>query len=268
MPTQAQSLLERGSYLVNGPMMCNHCHTPKDVAGNPIMDRQFSGGAQRFDELAFTVTGSNITPDRETGVGNWSDAELKRALVEGKRPNGAPLANVMPYSLYRSLAPGDLDAVVAYMRSVPAISNKVAMSIYKAEQVNYPYPGAENPMSETDMRDPVKRGLYLGALGHCMQCHAERTKDVPNYRTGAGKGGREFKTPAGLARAANITSHAKSGLGAWSDAEIKRALTEAVSRDGRRLAPTMASYRLYLQRFTSGDLDALVAWMRTLPPIE
>ena len=122
------------------------------------------------------------------------------------------------------------------------INAKVPPPLYKAEQIAYTYPGADKPMSEADLRDPVKRGQYLANLGHCMQCHAERdSKDVPNYRTGAGKGGRVFKTPMGLSTAANITSHPTKGLGAWSDAEIKRALIDGVSRNGRPLAITMST---------------------------
>ncbi len=258
----------RGDYLVNGIMTCNHCHTPKDKAGDPVMARQFAGGVQRFDEVTFTVSGSNITMDAETGIGKWSDADIKRAMVDGVRPNGVKLAFVMPYPLYKALTPRDLDAVVAYMRSVAPINAKVAPPVYKSEQIAYVYPGAEKPMSENDLRDPVKRGLYLANLGHCMQCHAERTNDIPNYKTGAGKGGRVFKTPTGMTTASNITSHRVKGLGAWSDAEIKRALTEGVSRDGRPLAITMATYAQYLKRLTDDDLNALVAWMRTLPPLE
>jgi mono/diheme cytochrome c family protein len=264
-----QSLLARGDYLVNGIMTCNHCHTPKDKAGNPVMSRQFSGGVQRFDEVTFTANGSNITQDADTGIGKWSDADIKRALTEGVRPNGNKLAFVMPYPLYRVLTPRDLDAVVAYLRTVAPVSAKAPPPLYKSEQIAHTYPGADRPMSESDLRDPVKRGLYLANLGHCMQCHAERNdKDVPNYRTGAGKGGRVFKTPAGLSTAANITSHPVKGLGAWSDAEIKRVFTEGVSRNGRPLAVTMTTYLQYWKRLSDDDLNALVAWMRTLPPLE
>lgn len=265
---RTQSLIERGDYLVNGIMTCNHCHTPKDKAGNPVMARQFAGGVQRFDEVTFTASGSNITQDTESGIGKWSDADIKRALTEGIRPNGVKLAFVMPYPLYKTLTPRDLDAVVAYLRTVAPISAKVAPPLYKSEQITYTYPGAEKSMSENDLRDPVKRGLYLASLGHCMQCHAERHNDIPDYRNGAGKGGRMFKTPSGMARASNITSHPIKGLGAWSDAEIKRALTEGVSRNGRPLALTMATYAQYWKRLSDEDLNALVAWLRTLPPLE
>ncbi|HEU0289457.1 MAG TPA: c-type cytochrome [Burkholderiales bacterium] len=265
---RAQSLIERGDYLVNGIMTCNHCHTPKDKAGNPVMARQFAGGAQRFDEVTFTASGSNITQDAETGIGKWSDSDIRRALIDGVRPNGTKLAFVMPYPLYKTLTARDLDAVVAYLRTVAPIRAKVTPPLYKSEQITYTYPGAEKPMNDNDLRDPVKRGLYLASLGHCMQCHAERHNDIPDYRSGAGKGGRMFKTPTGMARASNITSHPTKGIGAWSDGEIKRALTEGVSRDGRPLALTMATYAQYWKRLTDEDLNALVAWLRTLPPLE
>lgn len=270
-PTQEsrQSLLARGDYLVNGIMTCNHCHTPKDKAGNPVMARQFAGGVQRFDEVTFTASGSNITPDAETGIGKWSDADIKRALIDGVRPNGVKLAFVMPYPLYKVLTPRDLDAVVAYMRSVAPINAKVPPPLYKTAQFAPAYPGADKPMSESDLRDPVKRGQYLANLGHCMQCHAERdNREIPNYRTGAGRGGRVYKTPAGMVKAANITSHPIKGIGAWSDADIKRALLDGVSRDGRPLAITMVTYSQYLKRLSDDDLNALVAWMRSLPPLE
>ena len=77
-----------------------------------------------------------------------------------------------------------------------------------------------------------------------------------------------FKTPAGMVKAANITSHPTLGIGSWSDAELKRALTDGVSRDGRPLAMTMAQYKVYFSRLTDEDLSALVAWMRSLPPLE
>ncbi|MEQ1772685.1 MAG: c-type cytochrome, partial [Burkholderiales bacterium] len=139
----AQSLLARGDYLVNGIMTCNHCHTPKDKAGNPVIARQFSGGVQRFDEVTFTATGSNITQDAQTGIGQWSDADIRRSMIDGVRPNGSKLAFVMPYPLYKVLTPRDLDAVVAYMRTVTPINAKVAPPLYKSEQITYTYPGAD-----------------------------------------------------------------------------------------------------------------------------
>ncbi len=84
---QAETALERGSYLVNAVMACDGCHTPRQ-AGGFAMERRFSGGAQTWDTPAYTVKGANITPDRDTGIGAWNDDDLKRALTEGIRPSG------------------------------------------------------------------------------------------------------------------------------------------------------------------------------------
>src|SRR5436305_2688512 len=92
----AQSPLERGSYLVNSVGACGNCHTPRQQ-GVPDLSKKFSGGFQTFDEPWFTVKGANLTPDKETGLGNWSDADLHKALLTGMRPNGIQLATVMPY---------------------------------------------------------------------------------------------------------------------------------------------------------------------------
>ena len=86
-PASGETLVERGAYLVNSVMVCHNCHTPRGPQGLDI-SRALSGGSQDFDEPAFKVTGSNITPDKDTGIGNWSDAELKQFLVSGIRPNG------------------------------------------------------------------------------------------------------------------------------------------------------------------------------------
>ncbi len=168
-----ESLLERGSYLVNAVMACDGCHTPRGPAGFD-MTRRFSGGAQVWDEPAYLVRGSNITPDRETGIGNWSANDLKRLLTDGMRPNGVPVAHQMPYPFYKILTPRDLDAVVAYVRSVPAVRNQVPAPVYRAAAHTELIPGAEKPFSDAMLKDTVKRGFYLGTIAHCMECHARR----------------------------------------------------------------------------------------------
>src|SRR6185436_15682777 len=105
---QAQTPVERGNYLVNSIMACGNCHTPQGPSG-PVMEKHLSGGI-RFDEPPFDVTASNITQDKTTGIGSWTDAQLKRALSEGVRPNGVPLAPIMPTGFYKVLTPGDLNA--------------------------------------------------------------------------------------------------------------------------------------------------------------
>ena len=262
----AQTPVERGSYLVNAVMGCDGCHAPR-VKGEFVMEKRFSGGSQLWDTPAYTVRGSNITPDPETGIGAWSDDEIKRSLTDGVHRLGRPMAPQMPFPFYKILTPGDLDAIVAYLRSVPPVRNAVQPSVYRAAMPVEPVPGATKPFTEQDMRDPVKRGFYLGTIAHCMECHGRRPDRTSDYQKSWGRGGYVFTESWGSAVTSNITSHPKSGLGAWTDSEIRRALTQGVSRDGRPFKPPMAR-QVYFSRMTDADLAAIVAWLRTVPPLE
>src|ERR1700716_813727 len=82
----AESPAERGFYLVNTIMACGNCHTPRDGDGKIIAEQALSGGLT-FNTPGFVATAPNITRDIETGIGSWSDTEIKRALVEGIRPD-------------------------------------------------------------------------------------------------------------------------------------------------------------------------------------
>jgi hypothetical protein len=109
----AEPSVERGDYLVNTIMTCANCHSTK---GPPaaVAGREISGGLT-FDEKPFTVTAPNITSDKETGVGNWSDADIKNLLLTGVQSDGVQLAEVMPTGFYLILTPGDLDSNLSSM---------------------------------------------------------------------------------------------------------------------------------------------------------
>ena len=262
----AETPLERGSYLVNAVMACDGCHTPRTPAG-------FVHGEavlRRIADLgrgAYTVKGSNITPDRDTGIGSWSEADLKRLLRDGVRPSGVHVAPQMPFGFYKILTPGDLDAVVAYVRSVAPVRNEVQPPVYKAAMHYDAIPGAAEPFSDETLADPVKRGFYLATIAHCMECHARHPDGTPGYRDSFGKGGHVMTGPFGQAVVVNITSHPTKGIGAWSDAQIKRTLTEGIGHDGRALKQPMAR-QIYFKKMKDADIDAIVAWLRTLPPLE
>ena len=152
---QAQTSVERGRYLVEGILTCGNCHSPRGPGGVIDTAKLYSGGPQTWDEPTFTVKGSNITPDPDSGIGKWSADDIKKALIEGVRPSGVPLAPIMPYGFYKVFTTGDLDAVVAYLRSVPAVSNTVQAPVYKAAVHVEVAPGADKRMTEADLRDPV-----------------------------------------------------------------------------------------------------------------
>ena len=273
----APAPVERGSYLVNSILACGNCHSPRSADGRLVAGRDLAGGLV-INTPAFEAKASNITPDRETGIGAWSEAEIKRALVEGVRPGhgllaGTSLAAVMPTGFFKALLPRDLDAIVAYLRSVKPVRSASPLPVYKLPVVHDKYPDAETGFTEAQMADPVRRGAYLATIGHCMECHSPREKGVSDYSR-LGKGGRPFGPqivkgfPAWWKQsvARNITSHPVAGIGAWTDAQIRRAITKGISRDGRKLDPPMAF--AFYDRMTQADLDALVAYLRTVAPLE
>jgi mono/diheme cytochrome c family protein len=275
---QSETAVERGGYLVNTVMACGNCHTPKDSNGLPTTGKELSGGAA-FDVPPFAATAANITPDRETGIGTWSEDDIKRALIVGVRPEharlpGAPLAAIMPANFYKALTAEDLDAVVAYLRSIPAVKNEVPSPVYKMPVMRGAYTDAEKQYTSDSLRDPATRGRYLATIGHCMECHTPMMRGTPDFANSLGKGGRVFSPTEikGLpstwdgSKSSNITSDPKAGLGSWTDAEIKRAITQGISRDGTPLKPPMA-YASYAN-MTGDDLDAIVAWLRTVPPLQ
>ena len=262
----AQTLVERGGYLVNSIMVCDGCHTPAGPGGYN-MQKRFTGGSQLWDTPAYTVRGSNITQDPGSGIGSWNEAGIKRLLTDGVRPNGVPVAPQMPYAFYKILTERDADAVSAYLKTVAAIPNEVAAPVYRQAAVAPLIPGGEKRFTEDDLKDKVKRGFYLATIGHCMECHARKPDSTSDYKGSWGKGGHVMKGPFGEVTVRNITSHPVNGIGAWTDGEIKTALTRNIGRDGRTFKQPMARGALF-SKMTDDDLDALVAWLRTLPPLE
>ena len=234
----SEALIERGAYLVNGVMACANCHTPRD--GNaPILSKALAGG-RVFDTPAFKAFSSNITPDKDTGIGGWSDIELKKFMTTGARPSGVPVAPIMPSAFYKVLTPRDLDALVVYLRSVAAVRNEVPPSDYRKAFTDEAAPFAERQMTDAEMSDPVKRGMYLCHAGPLPRMpHAGRRRRPRLQEAAGGRAAGRFQVPGEL-RSSNITSHKTVGLGSWSDDEIKRAITQGVSRDGSRLKPPMA----------------------------
>ncbi len=257
----AETPVERGSYLVNTIMTCGNCHSPK---GPPAATagKDFSGGLS-FDEPPFKVTASNITQDKETGIGAWTDAEIKTLLRTGVRPNGVPVAAVMPTGFYGIITEADMNAIVAYLRTIKPVANKVPDPVYKMALPRQVFPGAEKPANAADFKDPVKKGFYLATIGHCLECHTPFGKQGVDFIGSLGKGGREFPGPWGTSVSRNITSSKSAGIGGWSDEEIKRALTQGLHKDGSPLKPPMGYP--YYAKMTDADLSAVIAFVRTLP---
>lgn len=266
----AQERLARGKYLVEGPVACGHCHTPKTAAGVPIASAYLSG-AFVIEAKGVKIYAPNITMDPQTGIGKWSDAEIARAIREGIRPDGSVMAALMPSAFYRGMTDADVSSIVAYLRATKPVRNAVPRSHVPAPRATAPVVAVADLLGATSRatsRDSsLRHATYVAVtLAHCIGCHTPRVDGRRDFsRTGAG--GELFPNMFGLgftAVAANITSDPVAGLGAWTDEEIKRAITEGVGRGGRALLPVMPfqNYR----NMTRDDLAAVVAYLRSLPP--
>lgn len=264
MPATGQDakLLERGTYLMDSIVACANCHIQRDK-GKPLFDRGLSGG-MIFDEEPFKAYASNITPDRETGIGNWTDAQLIKAIREGIRPDGSVIGPPMPISFYRGISDDDAKAIVAYLRAQPPVKNSVPKSEYKIKLPQNYGPAINKKVVSPSPKEVLKYGAYLaGPLGHCLDCHTPWVKGIPDMKR-AGAGGNPFKGPWGVSVSRNLTPH-ESGLKGWSDAEIARAIREGVRKDGSQLKPPMA-YSWY-KSINESDMKALVAYLRSLKPL-
>jgi mono/diheme cytochrome c family protein len=261
---QAETPVERGSYLVNTVMTCGNCHSPKGPAGD-IPGKEFSGGLS-WDEPPFKVTAPNITQDKETGIGSWTDAQIKTVLRTGIMPNGAHVAMVMPTGFYHILTERDVDAIVAYLRTLKPIKNEVPPPVYKMKQVEMVLPGGEKPYTEAMLTDKVKKGFYLATIAHCMECHTPMGPRGREWATKLGAGGFEMPGPWGMSVSHNITSSKTKGIGNWTDAQIKRAIMQGIDEEGKPLKPPMGFP--YYAKMKDEDVDAIVAYLRTVPPQE
>jgi mono/diheme cytochrome c family protein len=133
---RADAQVERGKYLVV-LAGCNDCHTPGFFLGKPDMARYLGGSDVGFEIPGLGVfNGRNITPDKETGIGAWTDEQIGAAITTGKRPDGRQLAPIMNYASFTYLTKEDVAAVVAYLRSVPAVKNQVPGPFKPGENVS------------------------------------------------------------------------------------------------------------------------------------
>ncbi len=260
-PLAAETPLERGRYLMESIVACGNCHTPMGPQG-PIPGRELAGGTE-FKEGFGVARTPNITPDAETGIGKWTDQQIVAAIREGKRPDGSIIGPPMPIGLYRGISDDDAMALVAYLRQVKPVSNAVGKSSYSV-----PLPPSYGPpvgnVVAPKPSDKVAYGAYLaGPLGHCTECHSTpNEKGIPDVANKTGGGGMSFTGPWGVSHAANITP---SALRAWSDAQIKAAITAGIRPDGSRLNPPMG-FSFY-RNMREDDLDAIVAYLRGLKPL-
>lgn len=255
--------VERGRYLVEHVANCFACHP----TSAPLSDRNRWGRDAGFPG---EVWASNITPDPATGLGNWTDGQIIRAIREGVDNDHEALAPIMPYREYRSLSDEDVRAIVAYLRTLPARTIEVPprkLDLPFSLVVNLIPKPAEAPVKAPDRRDKVAYGEYLAKIASCGPCHTPQGPQGPDTKL-AFAGGLRF--PASHADgqpivSSNITSDPATGIGNWTDAQIRAALTRGELPGDRTMRGPMP-WKGYAG-MTEEDLEALIAYIRTIPPI-
>ena len=278
----AEPSVERGEYLVRGPAACGSCHTPMGPLTNDKNDRRVGPipgmelAGQVETEPFGQVTMTNLTPGGP--IASWTDEEVIQAIREGIRPDGSLVGFPMLIPTYRHLSDNDVKSIVLFLRSLPAVENDLPPSKY-----NMPLPKSYGPpvghVPDISERNKVEYGAYLaGPVAHCTLCHTswgEEDKEImkffmnpPDYNglmtlPGLGQGGMVMKGPWGMAIAANITSH-PTALGRYTDEEVKKMITQGIHPSGMKLMPCMPYENYALM--TDEDLDALIAYLRTIPP--
>ena len=253
----------RGEYIATAGG-CVACHTAsgKDAA-------RFAGGHALKTPFG-TFYGPNITPHPQAGIGRWSEADFVRAMRQGLRPDGAHYFPAFPYPSYTRIVNADLRDLWAYLRSLPPNARQ-----NQEHDLRFPFgfrfllwgwkllfftPGPTAADARTDT--PVTRGAYLvNALSHCGECHTPRNILGGPKRDRFLAGG---KGPDGK----GVPNLTPTRLKKWGDGELKDFLTTGLTADGDVTAESMGEVVTNtLSRLTAEDLAAIIAYLRSLPPL-
>ena len=262
----AAASIEQGRYLVHAGG-CLTCHTADSPGAIPL-----AGG--RALRTAFgTFYAPNLTPDRATGIGGWTDADLARALREGVAPDGGNYYPVFPYPAYSGLRDADVAAIAAYLRSLKPVrqaapqhelpwylSSRLVMLVWNL--VNFST-GRFEPAAGHDAS--WNRGAYLVRhLGHCGECHSPRNAlggtDHSRDLTGNPAGPDGKKVP-------DITQDKTTGIGNWSVDEIVFFLETGLLPDGDFAGSSMSDViEDNTSKLTPGDRLAIATYLKALAP--
>jgi len=256
-------LVKRGEYLARAAD-CLVCHTTRD--GKP-----YAGG------LAFplpfgTLHSTNITPDKETGIGDYSDQDFLNAVQRGIRRDGARLYPAMPFTSYGFMTDKDALAIKAYLFSLPPVH-----AANRADRLSFPFNqrwsmifwslafDTSRPFAPNTAKSPEwNRGAYIAeALAHCGECHTPRNFAfaLDNRRKFAGE------VAAGW-RAFDITSDKGSGIGGWSDDDLTAYMSIGhASGHGTAAGPMGEAVDQSFSDMTAADVRALVAYLRSIPAV-
>lgn len=245
--------------------VCGGCHG----AAERDPDSALSGGREFHDWRIGTARASNLTPDVDTGLGAWSDAEIVRALRNGVDREGRLLAPVMPYEWLHEMSDEDALAVARYLKSVPPVRNDVKQSpnfVFRIGKALFLRPKPAMRVTAPARGATAEYGRYLSQhVALCAECHTPRggIRSAPDMkRLFAGMA----KPPKGFpANPANLTPDDATGIGKWSEDDFLQTMHTGKTPEGETLHPFMPWKQN--ARMPDDDLRAIYRFLRTLPPI-
>jgi len=283
--SQTPEQVERGRYLAEFVILCNDCHSKRDwsVYGGPAIspvvagrecltsDVKIVGVRVKDDNVQGVLCVRNLTPEKHSGLGKWSDGEIIRATREGVDRQGHGLFPIMPYAVYRALSNEDAEALVAYMRQL-----KPVKSIWIDKEIEFPmdlltqlWPRPLRwPVPAPDRSQSVPYGGYLAAIARCEYCHTKRRKYGRDLAPeGRYAGGVLFEVEGKQLYSTNLTPH-ESGLKNISREEFI-AMFKSYS-EPRPVPPegnTPMNWSAYAS-MTEEDLGAIYDYLRTRRPVD
>lgn len=268
--------VERGRYLANHVMVCMDCHGTRDWSkfSGPMIEENAGGGGEVFNQQ-FGFPGSfiakNITP---FNLKNWTDGEIFRAITCGVNKDGKAFFPVMPYKYYAQADAEDIEAVIAYIRTLPEIESTHPESV-----ADFPFnfilntiPEKANLQKRPNPSDVKAYGKYMTTASGCMECHTkqEKGKVVGEFFAG----GFEFNFGNGtMLRSPNITPH-ETGIGAWTKEQFIQRFKmydnpELVLPDVNMEKgdfQTVMPWTMYAG-MTEEDLGAIYEYLKTVKPV-
>jgi mono/diheme cytochrome c family protein len=260
--------MERGRYLVEGLTHCFHCHSEdnfKDGLGQPFPGKKGAGKVVKDPESPnMVLVIPNITPDKETGAGTWSDAQLERAIRHGIGHDGRDLYSLMPYSNFQDMTDEDLASVIVYLRSIPPVKNVLpTMQLPIPIKVDM-HPEIEPPMPAS-ASERVKKGWYLVRMGDCAGCHSAYDEKDCLMKDSMFGGGLRFIGQWGDVTSPNITQH-PSGISHYDEAMFIKTIRTGHASGGVRELAGIMPYS-YFRNLTDEDLGNIFAFLQTVKPV-
>jgi len=269
-------MIQRGAYLANHVTVCIDCHSGRDWTkfSGPIKRGTECIGGEAFDHklgLPGTFYAKNITP---AGLHDWTDGEIYRLITTGVTRDGEPIFPIMPYQAYSSMDPEDVKAIIAYIRSLPALENQI-----EASRADFPMnlimrtiPKKANPDRRPSTSDTLAYGRYITQIAGCADCHTPVVKGEP-VEGMEFAGGFEFTFPNGnIVRSANITPDEETGIGFWAKETFLMRFKAYSNADSMKTVRpeefnTPMPWTMYAG-MTSEDLSAIYKYLRTLKPVK